>query len=407
MNTALSQITQGVVEIIREEALAALLDADRPLRIKGGFDPTASDLHLGHTVLLHKMRQFQDLGHEVLFLIGDFTARIGDPTGKSALRPTLDAEAVRQNAMTYRDQVFKILDSERTTVVFNSEWMEQQTAADLIRWASTYTVARMLERDDFHKRYQKEQPIAIHEFLYPLMQGYDSVHLKADVEIGGTDQKFNLLMGRVLQKQYGMPSQVVMTMPLLEGTDGVQKMSKSLGNYIGISEAPTEMFGKIMSISDALMWRYFEVLGYADGAQIADWQQAIAQGKNPRDYKEQFARDMVALYHDAAAAEAAAEDFKARFTRGAIPDDIPEKVLEATESGGLPIANLLHQAGLVSGTSDGRRMIQQGGVKMDGERLEDPRQAIPPGEAHVYQVGKRRFARVRVTKMESAETQEQ
>lgn len=393
---SLALIKRGAVEMLLEKELIERLALGRPLRIKLGMDPTAPDLHLGHTVVIHKLRQFQDLGHEVLFLIGDFTGRIGDPTGKDETRKPLSPEAVIENAKTYQAQVYKILDPEKTTIMFNSNWMNQMNAADLIQLAATHTVARMLERDDFHKRFAAHHPIAIHEFLYPLLQGYDSVHMKADVELGGTDQKFNLLMGRELQKHFGQPPQIVITMPLLEGLDGVQKMSKSLGNYIGIAESFDDMFGKLMSISDTLMWRYLELLSFKSMREINDWREDVAKGANPRDVKVRLAQEIVARFHNQAAAIKAHENFNARFQRHEIPDDLPEIML-AAKNGGLLIVQLLKQANLVSGTSDAMRMIQQGAVKIDGERLEDQnRMIVADGKSHVYQVGKRRFALVKI-----------
>ncbi|MGD8407276.1 MAG: tyrosine--tRNA ligase [Thiohalophilus sp.] len=391
----LEQIKRGADEILIESELVDRLKTGRPLRVKAGFDPTAPDLHLGHTVLINKLRQFQDFGHEVLFLIGDFTGMIGDPTGKSATRPPLSRDEVIENARTYEQQIFKILDPEKTLVMFNSSWMGEMSAVDLIQLAARHTVARMLERDDFHKRYSDGQPIAIHEFLYPLIQGYDSVAMKADVELGGTDQKFNLLVGRELQKQFGQQPQIVLTMPILEGLDGVQKMSKSLNNYIGINEPPDEMFGKIMRISDELMWRYFELLSFRSMDEIEQFRRDIAEGKNPRDIKFLLGQEIVTRFHDAAAAEKAQQNFIARFQQGAMPDDIPEMSLPAAD-GKLPIANLLKQAGLVSSTSDALRMIKQGAVKIDGEKLSDSRLELQTGTTHVYQVGKRRFARVTI-----------
>lgn len=395
---SLALLKRGCVEVLHEAELAERLATGRPLRVKVGFDPTAPDLHLGHTVLLNKMRHFQELGHEVIFLIGDFTGRIGDPSGKSATRPQLSDEDVARNARTYQAQVFKVLDPERTKIQFNNEWMGGKTAAELIEIAATHTVARMLERDDFEKRYKSGQPIAIHEFLYPLIQGYDSVALKADVEVGGTDQRFNLLMGRELQKHYGQPAQVVMTLPLLEGTDGVQKMSKSLNNYIGIDESPQEMFGKLMSISDALMWRYIELLSFESDETIGAWRESVDKGANPRDIKVGFAKEIITRFHDAQAAEAAYADFVQRFQKGAMPDEMDEVVVLAQVDEGMAIANLLKEAGLVNTTSDARRMIDQGGVKVDGERCDDVGLVIPVGSTSVYQVGKRRFARVYVEK---------
>jgi tyrosyl-tRNA synthetase len=391
----LVQIKRGADEILVEAELVERLGSGRPLRIKAGFDPTAPDLHLGHTVLINKLRQFQELGHEVLFLIGDFTGMIGDPTGKNVTRKPLTREDVLANAATYEHQIFKILDPEKTTVMFNSQWMGEMSAADLIHVAAKHTVARMLERDDFNKRYTSSQPIAIHEFLYPLIQGYDSVAMKADVELGGTDQKFNLLVGRELQKHYGQKPQVILTMPILEGLDGVQKMSKSLNNYIGITEPPDEMFGKLMSISDELMWRWFELLSFRPLGEIEQLKQDIGQGANPRDIKFQLGQELVARFHDQAAAEAAQANFIARFQKGALPDDMPELTLDS-EDGALGIASLLKGASLTGSTSEAFRMIKQGAVKIDGERLQDKGLAIKAGCTHVYQVGKRRFARVTV-----------
>jgi tyrosyl-tRNA synthetase len=391
----LETIKRGCEEILLEAELVERLAAGKTLRVKAGFDPTAPDLHLGHTVLLNKLRQLQELGHHVLFLIGDFTGMIGDPTGKNATRPPLTADEVAQNAKTYTDQVFKILDRARTEVVFNSTWMNALGAADMIKLAATHTVARMLERDDFSKRYKGNQPIAIHEFLYPLVQGYDSVALKADMELGGTDQKFNLLMGRELQKHFGQRPQVVLTMPLLEGLDGVNKMSKSLGNYIGIDEAPAEIFGKLMSTSDELMWRYIELLSFESTGQLRRWKDEVAGGRNPRDVKVLFAQEIVTRFHDRAAAEAALADFEARFRQGEIPDDIREISL-ASADGGLNITAVLKQAGLTASTSEALRMIEQGGVKLDGEKVSDKSLKLPSGAGFVLQVGKRKFARVNI-----------
>ncbi|HFC53829.1 MAG TPA: tyrosine--tRNA ligase [Gammaproteobacteria bacterium] len=392
---ALDLIRRGCEEILLESALADKLKQGRPLRIKAGFDPTAPDLHLGHTVLINKLRQFQDLGHEVLFLIGDFTGMIGDPTGKNATRPPLTRDQVIENARTYEEQIFKILDPEKTLVMFNSSWMNGMNAAELIQLAARHTVARMLERDDFHKRYASGTPIAIHEFLYPLIQGYDSVAMKADVELGGTDQRFNLLVGRELQRQYGQEPQVVITMPILEGLDGVQKMSKSLGNYIGINEPPGEMFGKLMSISDELMWRYLELLSFRPMSEIEGWRGEVEQGLNPRDVKIRLAEELVERFHGAAAARQAHEEFVARFRHGAMPEDLPLLTL-TSDRDGLPIANLLKDAGLTSSTSEALRMIKQGAVRIDGQRVEDRGLLVPTGSSHVFQVGKRRFARVRL-----------
>ena len=391
----LAQLKRGCDEILVEDELVERLKTGKPLRIKAGFDPTAPDLHLGHTVLINKLRQFQDLGHEVLFLIGDFTGMIGDPTGKSATRPPLTRDQVIDNARSYEQQIFKILDPEKTLVMFNSSWMNAMSPADLIQLAAKHTVARMLERDDFNKRYKSNQPIAIHEFLYPLIQGYDSVAMKADVELGGTDQKFNLLVGRELQKHYGQKPQVVITMPLLEGTDGVNKMSKSLGNYIGIDEAPDEIFGKLMSISDELMWRYFELLSFRAVSEINEFKQQIAQGANPRDIKFLLAEEIIARFHSEAEATKSRENFIARFQKGAMPDDIEEKQITAID-GEMPIANLLKEAGLVGSTSDAYRMIKQGAVKIDGEKVESRDLKIKLGTENIYQVGKRRFAKVKL-----------
>jgi tyrosyl-tRNA synthetase len=396
VDEAMSILSRGTEEILVEDALRKKLAKGRPLRIKAGFDPTAPDLHLGHTVLINKLRQFQQLGHEVLFLIGDFTGMIGDPTGKNVTRKPLSRDEVLDNARTYEEQIFTMLSPEHTLVVFNSSWMGEMRAADLIQLAARQTVARMLERDDFSRRFKSGQPIAIHEFLYPLVQGYDSVALKADVELGGTDQKFNLLVGRQLQEAYGQEPQVVITMPLLEGLDGVQKMSKSLGNYVGIAEPPDQMFGKLMSISDDLMWRYFELLSDATLEEIAGWRRSVAEGVNPRDIKFRLGEEMVARFHGKAAATRAREDFIARFQQGAMPDEIPEVSVVARDAG-LPIANLLKEAGLVKSTSDALRLIDQGGVRIDGERVEDRGLSIPAGTVHVFQVGKRRFMRVSVT----------
>jgi tyrosyl-tRNA synthetase len=395
MSDELAQIKRGVHELLVEEELVERLKSGIPLRVKAGFDPTAPDLHLGHTVLINKLRQFQELGHEVLFLIGDFTGMIGDPTGKNVTRKPLTRDDVLQNAATYEHQIFKILDPEKTTVMFNSQWMGSMGAADLVQIAAKYTVARMLERDDFSKRYAANQPIAVHEFLYPLIQGYDSVAMKADVELGGTDQKFNLLVGRELQKHYGQRPQTILTMPILEGLDGVQKMSKSLNNYIGINEPPEEMFGKLMSVSDELMWRYFELLSFRPLADIERLRQSVADGANPRDIKFQLGQEIVARFHDAQAAEAAQAAFIARFQKGALPDDMPEITLQA-EAGELGVASMLKGAGLVGSTSEAFRMIKQGAVRLDGERVEDKALGLKSGHTCVAQVGKRRFARVTI-----------
>lgn len=395
MQDALQEIKRGSDELLVESELIDKLKTGRPLRIKAGFDPTAPDLHLGHTVLLNKLRQFQLLGHQVIFLIGDFTGMIGDPTGKNTTRPPLTPEAVAENAKTYQEQVFKILDPALTEVRFNSEWMEGLGSAGMIRLAATHTVARMLERDDFHKRYTGQQPIAIHEFLYPLIQGYDSVELKADLELGGTDQKFNLLMGRELQKHHGQPAQCILTMPLLEGLDGVNKMSKSLGNYVGINEPPQEIFGKLMSASDDLMWRYIELLSFESLQTIEGWKQQTAEGANPRDIKVRFAQEIVARFHGATAATQARTEFEARFQKGVLPDDMPEISLPGTD-GGLPVPQLLKQAGLVASTSEAIRQIAGGGVRLNGERVADKGVAVPVGACVVAQVGKRKFARVTI-----------
>lgn len=391
----LELLKRGTEEILLEAQLVKKLAEGRPLRIKAGFDPTAPDLHLGHTVLINKLKQFQDLGHEILFLIGDFTGMIGDPTGKNATRKALTKEQVIENAKSYQEQVFKILDPEKTKVVFNSEWMDKMTPAEFVQLTAKHTVARMLERDDFSKRYKSGQSIAIHEFLYPLIQGYDSVAMKSDLELGGTDQKFNLLVGRQLQEAYGQVPQVVMTMPILEGLDGVQKMSKSLNNYIGISDAPNEMFGKIMSISDDLMWRYFELLSFKPMDEVNAWHQECKGGANPRNYKVKLAQEIIARFHDQAAAVKALEDFEAQFKRGVIPDDINELELTATDSG-YAIALLLKDAGLTSGTSDSNRMIKQGAVKIDGEKISDNKLIVSVGSEAIYQVGKRKFAKVKI-----------
>jgi tyrosyl-tRNA synthetase len=392
----MQELLRGAEEVLPEGGLAEKLKSGRPLVVKTGFDPTAPDLHIGHTVLINKMRQFQEMGHEVVFLIGDFTGMIGDPSGKNATRPPLSAEEIKSNAETYQSQIFKILDPKATRIEFNSQWMGEMDAAGLIRLASHHTVARMLERDDFSKRYAGGQPISIHEFLYPIVQGYDSVALKADVELGGTDQKFNLLVGRQLQQDFGQPPQVVLTMPLLEGLDGVQKMSKSLGNYIGITDAPGEMFGKIMSISDELMWRYFELLSFRPLRDIAILRKNIAQGMNPRDVKFELAGEIVTRFHDAKAASAAQQEFVARFQQGAMPADIPERTLSSAD-GTLGIAHLLKAAELVSSTSEAFRMIEQGAVRVDGERIEDRSLMVSAGSRGVYQVGKRKFCRVTLT----------
>jgi tyrosyl-tRNA synthetase len=391
--SALALIKRGADEILVEAELAEKLKSGRPLRVKAGFDPTAPDLHLGHTVLINKLRHFQELGHHIMFLIGDFTGMIGDPSGKNSTRPPLSREQILDNARTYQEQVFKILDPARTEICFNSAWMEGLGAAGMIRLAAQSTVARMLERDDFAKRYANTQPIAIHEFLYPLCQGYDSVAMKADVELGGTDQKFNLLMGRELQKHYGQSPQCVVMMPLLEGLDGVNKMSKSLGNYIGITESPREIFGKVMSVSDVLMWRYYELLSFRQATEIAAFRADIEGGRNPRDVKVLLAQELVARFHGAKAAEDALQDFEARFQRGAIPEDIQEVRVVVGESG-MAVFQVLKQAGLTGTTSEAIRMIGQGGVRLNGEKVEARDLLLHAGETVVLQVGKRKFASV-------------
>jgi len=393
---ALGIIRRGADELLIESELKQKLSLGRPLRIKAGFDPTAPDLHLGHTVLLNKMRQLQELGHHALFLIGDFTGMIGDPTGKNTTRPPLTREQVVANAQSYREQVFKVLDPDKTEIVFNSTWMDKFNAVDLIKLAATHTVAQMLERDDFSKRYKSSQPIAIHEFIYPLVQGYDSVALKADLELGGTDQKFNLLMGRELQRHFGQPAQCILTMPLLEGLDGVNKMSKSLGNYIGVTDAPQDMFGKLMSITDVLMWRYLELLSFRSLSEIAAWRIEVEGGRNPRDIKVLLAQEIVERFHSKRDAVAALEEFEARFRKGVLPDDMPE-VTVASVDGCLLVPQLLKLAGLVEGTSEAMRMITQGAVKLDGERVNDKGDAVAAGRVVVAQVGKRKFARITVS----------
>ncbi len=388
-------IKRGCDELLVEAELVEKLKTGRPLRVKAGFDPTAPDLHIGHTVLINKLRQLQDLGHHILFLIGDFTGMIGDPTGKNATRPPLSREEVERNAETYKTQVFKILDAAKTEVVYNSTWMNKLSSADMIKLAASHTVARMLERDDFGKRYRSNQPIAIHEFLYPLVQGYDSVALKADLELGGTDQKFNLLMGRELQKQNGQMPQCVLMMPLLEGLDGVNKMSKSLGNYIGITESPNEIFGKLMSASDTLMWRYIELLSFAPLAVVRQWKTEVEGGRNPRDIKVGFAQEIVTRFHGATAAQSALADFETRFKQGEIPADIPAVELTAGPDG-IAIASALKDAGLTASTSEALRMIAQGGVKLDGEKVSDKALKLTKGATVVAQVGKRKFARISI-----------
>jgi len=393
-------IKRGCDELIVEAELREKIASGRPLRVKLGMDPTAPDLHLGHTVVINKLRQFQDLGHHIQFLIGDFTGMIGDPSGKNATRPALSREQILQNAKTYQDQVFKILDANRTEILFNSRWSDELGAAGLVRLAAKWTVARMLERDDFGKRYEARQSIGIHEFLYPLMQGYDSVAMKSDVELGGTDQKFNLLVGRELQRDYGLPPQCILTMPLLEGTDGVDKMSKSLGNYIGISEPPESIFGKLMSISDELMWRYLELLSFESLETIAQWKQEVAGGRNPRDIKVLLAREIVSRFRSAADAERALADFEARFRHGATPEVMPEVTLKVPLDGhpgtgpGMAITKALKDSQLVSSTSEALRMIEQGGVRINGEKVADKSLTVRQGETVVLQVGKRKFARV-------------
>jgi tyrosyl-tRNA synthetase len=397
VSQAFAEIKRGAEEILLESELLEKLKTGKPLKIKAGFDPTAPDLHLGHTVLINKLRQFQQLGHEVIFLIGDFTGMIGDPTGKNVTRKALTRKDVLANAETYKEQVFKILDPAKTTVAFNSTWMDKLGAAGMLKLASRQTVARMMERDDFKKRYTSGQSIAIHEFMYPLVQGWDSVALEADVELGGTDQKFNLLMGRELQKSEGQRPQTVLMMPLLEGLDGVQKMSKSLNNYIGITDSPTEMFGKIMSISDVLMWRYYELLSFRPMEEIAAYKTKIAEGMNPRDVKIDLAKELIARFHDDAAAEAAHQEFINRFQKGAMPDEIEDKLVKITDdSGDIAIANLLKEAGLVASTSDAMRMIKQGAAKIEGEKITDSKLRVASGTTAIYQVGKRKFAKVTV-----------
>jgi tyrosyl-tRNA synthetase len=394
-NAVLEIVGRGAVDILLAEELEARLKLNRPLRVKAGFDPTAPDLHLGHTVLINKMRQFQELGHEVIFVIGDFTAMIGDPTGRNVTRPPLTREEVLANAKTYEKQIFKILDPKKTKIVFNSEWLQRMDAAEIIKLASVYTVARMLERDDFKRRFSENRPIAIHEFLYPLMQGYDSVMIKADIELGGTDQRFNLLVGRELQKHFGLPQQIVLTMPLLEGLDGTQKMSKSLGNYVGIDESPQEIFGKLMSISDELMWKYLELLSFRPAIEIESLRESVKNGANPRDIKVDLAREIVARFHDENAAKQAEEDFVARFRRGVIPENIPEISLNIDVSA-ISLAHALKMAGLVSSTSDAYRMLDQGAVKVDGAKITSKNFEIQKGNTYICQVGKRKFAKIQI-----------
>ena len=392
IKSQLEIIKRGSHELLVETELESKLISGKPLRIKAGFDPTAPDLHLGHTVLLNKLRQLQDMGHHLLFLIGDFTGMIGDPSGKNTTRPPLTREQVAENAKSYTAQVFKILKPEHTEVVFNSSWMDKLNAADLIKLAATHTVARMLERDDFDKRYRNNQAIAIHEFLYPLIQGYDSVALRADLELGGTDQKFNLLMGRELQKHFGQSQQCILTMPLLEGLDGVNKMSKSLNNYVGITESPKEIFGKLMSVSDQLMWRYFELLSFESLQTIQKWREEVQEGRNPRDIKVKLAQEIVARFHSQQDAAEALADFEARFKHGALPDEIPEKIIQAQDNE-MPLVQILKLAGLTASTSEALRMIDQGAVKLNGEKIEDKSIKIMRGESVVIQVGKRKFAK--------------
>ncbi|MCO5098079.1 MAG: tyrosine--tRNA ligase [Rhodocyclaceae bacterium] len=393
MQKDLALVKRGADELLIENELIVKLKSGRPLRVKAGFDPTAPDLHLGHTVLINKLRHFQELGHHVMFLIGDFTGMIGDPTGRNATRPPLSREQILDNAKTYREQVFKILDPEKTEVCFNSTWFEPLGAAGMIKLAALHTVARMLERDDFSKRYANNQPIAIHEFLYPLCQGYDSVAMRADVELGGTDQKFNLLVGREMQKHYGQPPQCILTMPLLEGLDGVNKMSKSYGNYVGINEPPKEIFGKLMSVSDELMWRYYELLSFRSSEEITRFKQEVAGGRNPRDVKVLLAQEIIQRFHSRQEAENALTDFEVRFRQGAIPEDIDEvRIACGTEN--MPIAQVLKQAGLTGSTSEALRMIEQGGVRLDGVKVSDRALSLKPGTTVVLQVGKRKFARI-------------
>jgi len=389
----LALIRRGADELILEEDLRRKLAKGKPLRVKAGFDPTAPDLHLGHTVVLNKMRQFQDLGHHVMFLIGDFTGMIGDPSGRNVTRPPLTPEQIAENAETYKQQVFKILVPEKTEILFNSTWSSQLGAAGIVQLAGTYTVARMLERDDFAKRFAEQRPISIHEFLYPLMQGYDSVAMKADVELGGTDQKFNLLVGRELQKHFQQEPQVIITMPLLEGLDGVNKMSKSLGNYVGVHDKPADMFGKLMSVSDELMWRYIELLSFESLETVAKWKREIAAGGNPRDVKVRFAQEIVARFHDRRAAEAALDDFEARFRHGGVPDDLAEQVIDVPADGA-PIVQVLKSSGVCPSTSEAHRMIEQGGVRVNGEKVSDKALRLDAGATYVLQVGKRKFAKV-------------
>jgi tyrosyl-tRNA synthetase len=396
----LAELKRGTAEILLESELLTKLRRGQPLRVKAGFDPTAPDLHLGHTVLINKMRRFQEFGHEVLFLIGDFTGLIGDPSGRNATRPALTAEEVQANAATYQQQIFKILDPQKTRIVFNSHWMNEMSSVGLIRLAAKHTVARMLERDDFAKRYKGGQPIAIHEFLYPLVQGYDSVALKADVELGGTDQKFNLLVGRQLQEAFGQEPQVVITMPLLEGLDGVNKMSKSLGNYIAVTDSPDDMFGKLMSVSDELMWRYFDLLSFRSNAELTELRSAITGGRNPMAAKVELAKEITARFHGLAAADRAEETFRSRSQKREVPTDVATRVEEIDEAS-ISLARLLKQAGLVESTSAAHRLIEQGGVKIDGEKVENPKTTVSPGPARLFQTGKRMFMRIEVVRKKS------
>ena len=398
IDEALALIKRGTEEILLEDELVERLKEGRPLRIKAGFDPTAPDLHLGHTVLINKLKQFQDLGHEILFLIGDFTGLIGDPTGKNQTRKPLTPEQVQENAKSYEEQIFKILDRDKTTIVFNSEWLEKLGAAGMIQLAAKHTVARMLERDDFSKRFKGEQPIAIHEFLYPLIQGYDSVVLKADVELGGTDQKFNLLMGRELQKSEGQKPQTVLMMPLLEGLDGVQKMSKSLGNYIGVSDAPSEMYGKLMQISDELMWRYFDLLSFKSSDEIDGYKKEVDGGVNPRDIKVRLAEEIVARFHGEAALKDVSKGAGNKFAWGDAPDDMPEITLIAENDEGVPIITAAREAGIVASASAAKGMLKQGAIRINGEAIKDLGYKLLPGATYVCQAGKKKFAQVTVTK---------
>jgi tyrosyl-tRNA synthetase len=392
----LSELKRGASEVLLESELLKKLAKGQPLRVKAGFDPTAPDLHLGHTVLINKMRRFQDFGHEVIFLIGDFTGLIGDPTGRNATRPPLTADEVKANAGTYQEQIFKILDPNKTRIEFNSRWMNQMSSSGLIQLAARHTVARMLERDDFSKRYKTGQPIAIHEFLYPLVQGYDSVALKADVELGGTDQKFNLLMGRQLQESFGQEAQVVLTMPLLEGLDGVNKMSKSLGNYIGVTEPADDMFGKLMSISDALMWRYFDLLSFRNNLEIEQFKRDVSAGRNPMEVKFELAREITARFHGLEAAHRAREAFAARSQKREVPENVEKRVI-AIDQSSISVAQLLKLAGLTQSTSAANRLIEQGGVRIDGEKLSDTKSVVVVGSKHLFQVGKRQFAEIEIT----------